>query len=100
MLVAYVNTYERKLEEITEERVKAYDLLDEGRGIFNGGPTRKKPERMKLFATGLHRVELFEADEGTQTPFLKRQRGVGDVLAGMTPNAAARWWRWGRRRGR
>ena len=45
ILVAYVNAYDCKLEEVTAERVGAYEKLLNGVSPFTGGPTHTKLER-------------------------------------------------------
>jgi len=79
ILVGYVNSYEKKFDEVTSERVKAYAALCRGQAICRGKSTRKKLEKVKGFATGLHCVKVFKVDESRQSPWLRKQRGVGDV---------------------
>jgi hypothetical protein len=59
--------------------VKAYAALCRGQAICRGKSTRKKLEKVKGFATGLHCVKVFEVDESRQSPWLRKQRGVGDI---------------------
>jgi len=77
VMVAFVNAYEHKLEEVTSQRVGAYKNLLRGTSCFSGGPTRKKLEKTKLLAAGLQLVAVFTATEDTQCAFLKRPSGVG-----------------------
>jgi len=81
-MVAFVNSYEQKLDEITQPRVASYrKLLGGNLPSSNGAPTRPKLEKLKLLATGLHLVEVFKATAVTQSAFLKRATGVGDAAA-------------------
>ena len=80
-MVAYVNAYENKLDEITPARVASYKMLLDGHLPSNGVSTRAKLEKLKDLATGLHRVVVYKATESTQSAFLKKVTGVGDAAA-------------------
>jgi hypothetical protein len=82
ILVAYVNNYDNKLEEITTARVTAYKKLCVGAiPSSNGAMTRAKLEKLKAFSIGLHEVAVFKATEATQCNFLKKAKGIGDPAA-------------------
>ena len=70
--MAYVNAYGCKLEDVTAERVGAYEKLLNGMSPFAGGPTRAKLERAKNPGTGLQKVVVYRATEETQCAFLKK----------------------------
>ena len=81
--MAYVNDYESKLEKITTERAAAYRRLLAGElpSSSNGAQTRLKLEKLKILATGLHRVVAYPATVETQSAFLMKPTGVGDAAA-------------------
>jgi hypothetical protein len=54
ILVAYVNAYDYKPEEVTAKRVGACEKLLNGVNPFTGGLARTKIERAKVYMTGLH----------------------------------------------
>ena len=72
VMLAYVNAYDNKLDEIIPARVALYKKLLGGHLPSNGVPTRTKLEKVKGLATGLHQVVVYKATELTQSAFLKR----------------------------
>ena len=80
-MLAFVNAYENKLDEITPARVASYKKLLGGRLPSSGVQTRTKLEKLKDLATGLHQVVVYRATELTQSAFLKKVTGVGDAAA-------------------
>lgn len=81
-MLAYVNNYDNKLEEITPARVAAYKKLLVGAiPQTNGAMTRTKLEKLKFLAIGLHQVVVYKATVNTQCAFLKKAKGIGDTIA-------------------
>ena len=78
-----MNDYESKLEKITTERAAAYRRLLAGElpSSSNGAQTRLKLEKLKILATGLHRVVAYPVTVETQSAFLMKPTGVGDAAA-------------------
>jgi hypothetical protein len=63
-MVAFVNSYPNKLEEVTAQQVSAYKSLLEGKSPYaTGGVTRPKLEKSRFYAAGLYMVAVFTATE-------------------------------------